>query len=49
MNAFGFDGESIQNSLRFNPPQSVAEEQYLFDLVQKLLTGETESRAPDNG
>jgi hypothetical protein len=35
MTKIGMDGHDIEASLRYNRPQSVAEEQYLLEAVQK--------------
>jgi hypothetical protein len=37
MTEIGMDGHAIEASLRYNRPQTVAEEQYLLDAVQKTL------------
>ena len=47
MTKVGMDGDAIESSLRYNRPQTVEEEQYHFELVEKMQDFE-EAHQPEN-
>ena len=47
MTKAGMDGDAIESSLRTNRPQTVEEERYLFELVEKMAAFE-EAHSPEN-
>ena len=47
MTKVGMDGDAIESSLRYNRPQTVEEERYLLEVVEKMQEFE-EAHQPEN-